>query len=153
MPSHAFPQRPKDADTNMRHRGSSLTPQCAHQRCVAIRGTKSDAEAVLSRLLSEDDTPHDESSPPTAAFTVTEYCERWLSEYAEEQVSARTRERHAGPRAGPQFLWRLPCPPPATALVCSRSVQRVGHEQTRMPSQVSLPSGVLLDALVGRGGA
>ncbi len=62
------------------------------QKWHAVRGTKRDAERELARLLHELNTG---AYVEPARMTVGEYLERWLADYAKNNVAAKTFERYA----------------------------------------------------------
>lgn len=61
------------------------------QRTVTVRGTKRQAEAELARLTNEIATG---AFVEPTKMTVSVFLERWLSDYAEIKVSAKTLERY-----------------------------------------------------------
>ena len=61
------------------------------QKTVTIRGTKRQADAELARLTNEIATG---AFVEPTKMTVSAFLERWLSDYAEIKVSAKTLERY-----------------------------------------------------------
>ena len=57
------------------------------QQWTSIRGTKRDAQALLVQLLSQRDSGTD---VPTGKLTLSEYLERWLSDYVEPNLAPKT---------------------------------------------------------------
>lgn len=81
------------------------------QKWHAVRGTKKDAERELARLLHEMNTG---SYVEPSRLTLSEYLDRWMSDYAQHSVSAKTLERyrsiidrHIGPALGTHRLSKL----------------------------------------------
>ena len=63
-----------------------------HQKWHTIHGTKKDAQRELTRLLHQLDTG---TYVHPSKMTVAEYLERWLKDYAQPNVAAKTFERYA----------------------------------------------------------
>jgi hypothetical protein len=58
-----------------------------------VNGTKKDAERELNRLLHEIDTG---AYIDPSKLTISEYLDKWLSDYARTNVSGTTFERYEG---------------------------------------------------------
>ena len=63
------------------------------RRFLTVRGTKKEAERVLSEALHQRDTGIDIAPNK---ITVGDFLERWLRDYATEQVAASTLQRYQG---------------------------------------------------------
>lgn len=81
------------------------------QKWQTVRGTKKEAEAELSRLLTEVNM--DQYVEPTRML-VADYLEMWLKDYAEPNVSPKTHERYSqiirqniNPKLGQHLLSKL----------------------------------------------
>jgi integrase len=76
----------------------------------SVRGSKRDAERLLTQLLHEKET----GSPMPAKITLGEFLQRWLRDYAEINTAPRTYQsyevivrRHLTPALGPIRLSKL----------------------------------------------
>src|SRR3989442_1324151 len=63
------------------------------QKWHTVSGSKRKAEAELTRLLHELQTG---TYTEPVKFTVKEYLDKWLADYAMVSVSAKTCERYSG---------------------------------------------------------
>src|SRR5262249_51728525 len=61
------------------------------QKTVTVRGTKKEAEARRSQMINEINTG---AFVEPSKMTVAEYLNRWLSEYAKQNVAGKTFERY-----------------------------------------------------------
>lgn len=92
MPGH-IKKRGQGSWTVVVEQGRDPTSGKRRQLWRTVQGTKKDAEAYLIQLLHERNGGIDVHP---GRLTLGQYLERWLDEYAEHSVSARTHERYAG---------------------------------------------------------
>ena len=82
-----------------------------HRKWHAVRGTRRDAQRELARLINEFNTG---AYIEPARMTVSEFLDRWLTDYAKPKVSPKTYERyqemidgHIRPALGSYLLPKL----------------------------------------------